>query len=99
MAGTTNFNLGNLTDNPNFDFLNRLSSLTNDNDYDNSSSFLNSSDNDSSYNANNFNSVYTDHISLCDSPLNNNINIMSLNVQSLPSKFLKLNDLIETCSS
>jgi hypothetical protein len=99
MAGTNNFNLGNLTDNPNFDFLKILSSFSDDNDFENSSSFLNNSENDSPYNASSFNSVYTDITSMCNSPLNNNINIMSLNVQSLPSKFSELNDLIETCSS
>jgi hypothetical protein len=93
MAGTTNFNLGNLTDDPNFDFLKILSSFTNDNDFENLSSFLNNSENDSPYNASSFISAYTDLTSMCNSPLNNNINITSLNVQSLPSKFSELNFL------
>jgi hypothetical protein len=97
MAGTNNLNLGNLVDNPSFDFLKIISSnIDTDND-DKSFPYLNPVDNDSPYSLNNFDTSYVDHLAVCNSVLNDKINIMSLNVQSLSAKFSELKDLLDHC--
>jgi hypothetical protein len=96
MAGTNIFDIGNLVDNPSFDFIKAMSSNTNDND--DSFSFLNNED-ESPYNLSTFNCKYIDTYALCNSDLNNNFNILSLNVQSLPAKFAELKDLLDVCAS
>jgi hypothetical protein len=97
MTGTNNLNLGNLIDNPLFDFIKVLSSNP-DNDNSNSFSFFDSDDFDSPYNNGNFDSTYVDHMAVCNSRLNEKINIMSLNIQSLPAKFTELSDFLNHCS-
>jgi hypothetical protein len=99
MTVTKDFNLGGLIDNPNFDFIKILSSnLDNDNDNE-SLPFIISDDIDSPYNNSIFNCNYVDHLSICSSYLNNNVNIMSLNVQSLSAKFSELKDLLNHFST
>jgi hypothetical protein len=99
MAGTINLNLGNLIDNPDFDFLKVLSSNNTNENTDSAFSFLNSDEIDSPYNHNVFKSSYVDHLAICNSVLNDKINIMSLNVQSLPAKFSELKDFLDHCSA
>jgi hypothetical protein len=79
MTGTNNLNLGNLIDNPLFDFIKVLSSNP-DNDNSNSFSFFDSDDFDFPYNNGNFDSTYVDHMAVCNSRLNEKINIMSFNI-------------------
>jgi hypothetical protein len=99
MTRNNDFNLGSLIDNPNFDFIKILSSnLDNDNDNE-SLPFIISDDIDSPYNNSVFNCNYVDHLSICTSYLNNSVNIMSLNVQSLPAKFSELKDLLNHFST
>jgi hypothetical protein len=96
MTGTNDFNLGNLIDNPDYDFLKALSSNNDPENNESSFPFLND-DIDSPYNLNVFNSLYVDHLSVCNSPLNEKINILSLNVQSLSAKFSELKDFLDHC--
>jgi hypothetical protein len=98
MTGTNNLNLGNLTDNPLYDFIKVLSSNSDNENSNDSFSFFESDDLDSPYNNGNFDSVYVDHVSVCNSRLNEKINIMSLNIQSLPAKFSELLYFINHCS-
>jgi hypothetical protein len=95
MTGINNFHIGNLIDNPNFDFLKVLSSNTISDENNSNFSFLNSDEIDSPYNHNVFESSYIDHLAICNSNLNDKINIMSINVQSLPAKFAELKDLLD----
>jgi hypothetical protein len=99
MSGTNNLNVGNLVDNPNFDFVKILSqNNVTDND-DGTFSFLRSDEIDSPYSNNIINCSYVDHLDICRSNLNSKVNILSLNVQSLQAKFSELKDLIEHCSN
>lgn len=79
------FSIDSLTVNPSYDFLKNLHS-SNDNDYDYE---------DSPYNMNVFDCTYMDLGNYLNSYSNNpNITIMSVNIQSLSSKFSELNEII-----
>ena len=93
MANNSPFNLSSLVNNPSYDF---LSFLTNsEENADSPDSFTTHSE--SPYSQSNFLTHYTDITSL-SSTLNTNtqLSILSLNIQSLPSKY---NDLLELISS
>jgi hypothetical protein len=61
MSGTNNLNVGNLVDNPNFDFLKILSQNSDTETNDGSFTFLASDEIDSPYNQNTINCSYVDH--------------------------------------
>jgi exonuclease III len=74
-----------------------LSSNVDDDNNDSIFPFLNPDEIDSPYNQSVFNSSYVDHLSVCSSPLNDKINILSFNVQSLSAKFSDLKDFLDHC--
>jgi hypothetical protein len=99
ISGTANFNIGSLSDDPNFDFINLINSNLNNDSDDSSLRFLDSAE-DSPYNPNSFSCSYVDANSLCNFySKSKNVSIMSLNVQSLQAKFLELQDLLNHTSS
>jgi len=93
MANNSPFNLSSLVNNPSYDFLNFLTNS--EENADSPDSFTTHSE--SPYSQSNFLTHYTDITSL-SSTLNTNtqLSILSLNIQSLPSKY---NDLLELISS
>jgi hypothetical protein len=99
MAGTNNFSLGNLLSDVKFNFLNNIKSLNEDNIYDNHLSFLDTDNLDSPYNLNTFSCNYVDNDNLFDhlNP-NDNLIIMSVNIQSLSAKFAELCEFINMCN-
>jgi hypothetical protein len=86
MIDDSQFSLKNLVDNPSFDFLHNLNNET-----DNSEDF----DSDSPYNSTLFDCSYSDLDNYVSTNLtNSNFKIMSLNIQSLSSKFSDLKEVI-----
>jgi Endonuclease/Exonuclease/phosphatase family len=99
MAGTNEFSIGNLLSDPKFNFINNISAKSKDDIYGNHLSFLDAEDLDFPYNSNSFSCNYIDVDQLPEyiCPINN-IVIMSINVQSLASKFDELYDFLQLCS-
>ena len=86
MANSTSFNLSGLVNNPNFDFLHTLASSDDD-------SFSNYTE--SPYTQSIFSSTYVDIPTLTSKLTNHpSLSLMSLNIQSLSSKYSDLRDLI-----
>ena len=97
MADFAGFSLGNISSNPQFDFLNNLNVLNND--QSEAFNFLNTDDSDSPYNLSTFHCNYYDEIEYCKTfKSEKRLSIMSLNVQSLSAKFSDLKDFLELLS-
>jgi len=89
------FGTGDLGSNPDFDFINKLRLNNNDDEPD----FLNTEDTDSPYCNEKFNCQFLDETAFVTKYANNNsLSIMSLNIQSLPSKYRELCEFIDLCS-
>ena len=89
MADFAGFSLGNISSNPQFNFLNNLNVLNND--QSEAFNFLNTDDSDSPYNLFTFHCNYYDEIEYCKTfKSEKRLSIMSLNVQSLSAKFSDL---------
>jgi hypothetical protein len=100
MAGTNPFSMGNLMSNPKFNFIDNLAEQYDDDIYNNHLSFLDNEDVESPYNSNTFSCSYVDTNQLCNQICsNNNLNIMSFNIQSLSAKFHEFCELLDECSS
>jgi hypothetical protein len=96
MDGPSAFGLDDLVRDPNFDFLSVLNSATDNNELN--FDFL-SSDTDSPYIQSSFSTAYFDTLQLSEKfQHNNKISLMSLNIQSLPSKYEQLKELISDLS-
>jgi hypothetical protein len=95
MSGTDTYSIGNIVSDKKFDFINNINLQNKDDNYDNHLSFLDSDSLDSPYNSNTFVCNYVDTDVLCEQILSSNdLNIMSLNIQSLPAKYTELCDLL-----
>jgi hypothetical protein len=98
ISGTDTFSIGNLESDPNFDFINKINSQSNDDIYNNHLSFLNNDEDDSPYSLSSFECKYVDSISN-SFDIKNNFIVMSVNIQSLSAKFNELCDLLNDCAS
>ena len=88
MVGTA-FDLDSLVSNTNFDFISSLTSNSDD------THPFNSDFSDTPYSQSTFNTEFKDPTAYCDQFNNfNNLSLLSLNIQSLPSKYNKFFDLI-----
>jgi len=97
MANPTppHFDLPSLVNNPNFNFINSVLAGEDGDPLPSAGTFS-----DSPYSHSTFNTYYVDTLSLIDKIQNNpNLSILSLNIQSLPAKFLIFRDLILQLSS
>lgn len=99
MAETIGLSLDNLSKDKNYDFLNILSSSVHDSNR--ASDFFLDHNDDSPYFNCKFNCKYVDesNVSIIDKPSKSKLMIMSLNIQSLPSKFNDFEDLITSLAS
>ena len=94
MADFAGFSLGNISSNPQFNFLNNLNVLNND--QSEAFNFLNTDDSDYPYNLSTFHCNCYDEIEYCKTfKSEKRLSIMSLNVQSLSAKFSDLKDFLE----
>jgi len=91
----SHFDLPSLVNNPNFNFINSVLAGDDGDPLPSAGDFS-----DSPYSHSTFNTYYVDTPSLITQIKNNpNLSIMSLNIQSLPAKFLTFRDLILQLSS
>ncbi len=88
-TNTVQFDIKTLSENPSFNFLNNIV----DNDDDDSSFFITSNGSSSPYDITNINCTYS-AIDECIKNENNYLTVLSLNVQSLNSKFSEIKDMI-----
>jgi hypothetical protein len=93
MASTPSFGLDDLVRDPSFNFLQKLSMGEDVNEH--SHDFLSTDITDSPYSQSNFNTNYLDTLQFSEKFRNNKrLSLMSLNIQSLPSKFESLKEFI-----
>ena len=85
---TNEFHYENLSNNPNFNFLN---TLHNSLDSDNFNSFFSGDNNESPYDSLDIHCTYS---SVTDCTHTNDLTVLSLNIQSLNAKYSDLKDLI-----
>ena len=99
MASNLDLTLGNLSSNKNFDFLNCINS-TNPGSQSDAFNFLNTDNLDSPYLNSTFSCNYMDEKEFCKNfKKEKRLSIMSLNVQSLASKFADLKELLFSLST
>ena len=94
MADNFKFSLGNIANDPNFDFLNSF--LQQEDDDTVLPDFL--TDNNSPYTTSTFNCTYVSEDNLHIHPSNKKLSIMSVNIQSLSAKFSELKDFLSQLS-
>jgi hypothetical protein len=100
MINTNTFSMDNLSNNPEFDFINKISNNFDSDAEDNSFNFFDTNDNDSPYKPSNFKCTYLDTLETCSYLKNDNrISVMSLNIQCLSSKFNELKDSLDLFES
>ena len=92
--GNLSFDVGSLAGDPNFNFISKLSNVPDDNLFN----FISADEEISPYDINNIDCKYA-AVSDCVQNNNLNLSVLSINIQSLNSKFPDLKDLVFELSS